>query len=86
MKVYRLIVLAIVSLSLGQPIWAQNEAAETPTNQAEVTEGGNSSELSEFASIRKEVRSKLSEVFKDDIGENSWGRLWTAFESFFSLT
>jgi len=79
MKVYRLIVLAIVSLSLGQPIWAQNEAAETPTNQAEVTEGGNSSELSEFASIRKEVRSKLSEVFKDDIGENSWGRLWTAF-------
>lgn len=79
MKVYRLIVLAIVSLGLGQPVWAQDENAEAPAAQTELSGNESAPEPGEFAAIRKEVRSRLSEIFNEDLGENSWGRLWTAF-------
>jgi len=79
MKVYRLIVLAIVSLGLGHPAWAQNESQETPAAQTELSGGESAAEPGEFAAVRKEVRSRLSEIFNEDLGENSWGRLLTAF-------
>ena len=78
MKRFYLVLLAIVLSSMGQGLWAQNENAgeesETIAVAVASEEGGES-----FGSLRNEIREKFSEVFQDDLGENSLGRLLFSF-------
>lgn len=78
MNAIRLVFLTIVSIYLGQFAWAQNQNGDEATSAAEAAvsvEG----QPSEFAAVRSEVRGKLKEIFQEDVGENSWGRLLTSF-------
>ena len=78
MKRFYLVLLTIVLSSLGQGLWAQGEnvGEESPAIAAAVaSEDG----TGEFEGLRDEIRSKFSEVFQDDLGENSWVRLLFSF-------
>lgn len=76
MKQFYLVLATIVLSSLGQGLWAQNENAgeESQTITVASDEGSE-----DFGSLRNEIRAKFSEVFQDDLGENSWGRLLFSF-------
>ena len=77
MNAIRLVFLTIVSIYLGQFAWAQNQDGdEAAVGEAAISTEG---EPSEFSAVRSEVRGKLSEIFQEDVGENSWGRLLTSF-------
>ncbi|MCH2386821.1 MAG: hypothetical protein MK240_01345, partial [Opitutales bacterium] len=78
MSTIRLVFLTIVSIYLGQFAWAQNQDGDEAASVGEAAisvEG----QPSEFSAVRSEVRGKLSEIFREDVGENSWGRLLTSF-------
>lgn len=78
MSTIRLVFLTIVSIYLGQLAWAQNQDGDEAASAGETAisvEG----QPSEFSAVRSEVRGKLSEIFREDVGENSWGRLLTSF-------
>ena len=78
MHTIRLVFLTIVSIYLGQFAWAQNQNGAEATSAGEVAvsmEG----QPSEFAAVQSEVRGKLKEIFQEDVGESSWGRLLASF-------
>lgn len=78
MNTIRLVSLTIVSIYLGQFAWAQNQngAEATSAGEAAVSVEG---QPSEFAAVQSEVRGKLKEIFQEDFGESSWGRLFASF-------
>lgn len=78
MNTIRLVFLTIVSIYLGQFAWAQNQngAEATSAGEAAVSVEG---QPSEFAAVQSEVRGKLKEIFQEDVGESSWGRLLASF-------
>ena len=78
MNTIRLVFLTIVSIYLGQLAWAQNQngAEATSAGEAAVSVEG---QPSEFAAVQSEVRGKLKEIFQEDFGESSWGRLFASF-------
>ena len=78
MNTIRLVFLTIVSIYLGQFAWAQNQngAEATSAGEAAVSVEG---QPSEFAAVQSEVRGKLKEIFQEDFGESSWGRLFASF-------
>ncbi len=69
----------VVSFCLGQALVCGQEAPSAPSEPSESIEEAASASGSEFADIRQEARSKLAEIFQEDIGENSWGRLLVSF-------
>ena len=78
MKRFYLVLLTIVLSSLGQGLWAQNENAGEES-QAIAAAVASEDGTGELGSLGDEIRSKFSEVFQDDLGENSWGRLLLSF-------
>ncbi|MGY8694842.1 MAG: hypothetical protein ACKVGW_11695, partial [Verrucomicrobiia bacterium] len=78
MKRFYLVLLTIVLSSLGQGLWAQNENAGEES-QAIAAAVASEDGTGELGSLGDEIRSKFSEVFQDDLGENSWERLLFSF-------
>ena len=78
MKNYHLVWLALVSLCLGQFLLGQDDGGENAVQAAESVSASSSGQ-SEFTSIRDETRTMLSEIFQEEMGENSWGRLLVSF-------
>ncbi len=79
MKALLFIWLAIVSLCLGLALMGQNEEPAVVSPESVDSAESDAGEMSAFASIRDETRSKIGEIFQGDVGENSWGLLLVSF-------
>lgn len=78
MKTLYFILLAIVTFCSGQALVGQTEATTDAPAQAETIAKGDQ-EVGEFTLIQREARVRFGELFEEDFGENSWGRLLISF-------
>lgn len=78
MKKYHIVWLAFVSLCLGQFLFGQDTGGGSEVESVEAV-SDTASGQNEFSAIQEEARARLAEIFQEDLGENSWGRLLVSF-------